>query len=550
LEAEPRNQRSPERAVTKQGVSFPHLSCQNFSVTSRGEMNSPNRKNPHVSSFTRTLRRKRLQLGCFGLVLGWACAALTMESSDGEHLARLHFSVATPGGLTANEVAQRAQATGLTILAQGQALAAAQARLEQALAAFLPKLTLTARYTRLSLYKQPALQTLPRGALDPVATDPRVAANPSTAALAQDMIQAYDNAASVGSRFPVIPNQYLLQAGLIIPVSDYAFRLSWQYAAASHSVRAAALEQRAAGATTSADARVLYYTWLQAVAHQLVAERSLAQAKQHLEDSELNFRAGLVPDADVSRVRAQVAKAELVLQNSRNVAALRAEQIKMVMHDTSQRKYVPGEDLSRNLGSYAISDSVNSLQAEALVNRLEIRALDETAWSLSKEAKAEAASSWPQLSIFGDVITARPNSRIIPAVDEFRTSWDFGAQLVWIPSDVPGANALASESRAKSEQVKFQKAALRDNVALEVFESYQHVKQAVLAVETSLRELESAEENYNARRELFRSGQATSAELTDAELDWTRAQLDVIDNLADLRIARVHLDHATGRDIK
>lgn len=490
----------------------------------------------------------RVQTIWFALILGWVHAAGASEPAGSAEPLPAPLSLSTPGGLTADEVARRAEATGLNIKARGRALAAAEAGLAQALAAFLPKMTLTAQYTRLSSYQQPALQTLPAGALNAISTDPRVAANPAAQALAEDIIQAYDNAAMVGSRFPLLLNQYLAQASLIVPISDYVLRLSWQYAAASHSVQAAEFEQRAARATTRANARVLYYTWLRAIAQVIIASRSLDQAQQHLGDVERHFRAGIVPKADVSRVRAQVANAELVLQAGRNVADLREEQIKLVMHDDSSAHYVPGEELSLDPGSPSVSDTVKSLQEEAIANRLEIRALDETAWSFVQQAKAAQAAGWPQLSLSGNLTTARPNPRIIPATDQFRTTWEVGAQLVWVPSDMPGANAVASQSRAKSEEVQFQKAELRDSVALEVFQAYQQIKEAAVAVETASTEIESAEETYTARRALFRSGRTTSADLTDAELVWARAQLDAINSQADLRIARVRLDHATGRD--
>jgi outer membrane protein TolC len=50
------------------------------------------------------------------------------------------------------------------------------------------------------------------------------------------------------------------------------------------------------------------------------------------------------------------------------------------------------------------------------------------------------------------------------------------------------------------------------------------------------------------RRELFRNGRATSVELTDAEVQWTEAQLDVVSARVDQRVAQVKLLHATGDD--
>jgi outer membrane protein TolC len=52
------------------------------------------------------------------------------------------------------------------------------------------------------------------------------------------------------------------------------------------------------------------------------------------------------------------------------------------------------------------------------------------------------------------------------------------------------------------------------------------------------------------RRLLFLNGRATSVELTDAETERSRAQLEVIGARIDHRIAEVRLAHATGNDVR
>jgi outer membrane protein TolC len=58
------------------------------------------------------------------------------------------LSPAVPGGLTSSEVAARARATSYRAAQQSEALAQAEARLDQALVAYYPKLTLSAVYQR------------------------------------------------------------------------------------------------------------------------------------------------------------------------------------------------------------------------------------------------------------------------------------------------------------------------------------------------------------------------------------------------------------------
>ena len=66
---------------------------------------------------------------------------------------------------------------------------------------------------------------------------------------------------------------------------------------------------------------------------------------------------------------------------------------------------------------------------------------------------------------------------------------------------------------------------------------------------TSERGLAAAEESYRVRRALFQNGRSTSVELTDAETERSRAQLESISARLDHRIAQVRLVHAVGDDV-
>jgi outer membrane protein TolC len=132
----------------------------------------------------------------------------------------------------------------------------------------------------------------------------------------------------------------------------------------------------------------------------------------------------------------------------------------------------------------------------------------------------------------------------------WRGTWDVGIQLTWTPNDTATASATASGIEAQRAKIEAQKGQLRDALRAEVFDAVQSVRESEVAVETSERGLKSAEEAYRARAEAFKYGRASSVELTDAETDLLRARLEMINANAALRIARVKLEHAAGRDAK
>jgi len=142
---------------------------------------------------------------------------------------------------------------------------------------------------------------------------------------------------------------------------------------------------------------------------------------------------------------------------------------------------------------------------------------------------------------------ANPNSRVFPATDEFRGSWDTGVQLTWLLSDAVSAGAKTAQVEARADSISERRAELVDSIRLEVLDADQDVREAQVATTTSARGLAAAEESYRARRLLYQNGRATTVELLDAETDLTRARLDALGAFIDSRVAAVQLDYALGR---
>jgi outer membrane protein len=127
-------------------------------------------------------------------------------------------------------------------------------------------------------------------------------------------------------------------------------------------------------------------------------------------------------------------------------------------------------------------------------------------------------------------------------------TWAVGAALTWTDTDIllGITNGHVNEARAQSTEA--QVLSMRDGIRDEVLQAFQAVREAEVAIDTTKRALAAAEESYRVRRALFRADRATSTELSGSENSLTRARFDVVNARIDLRVARVRLLHATGRD--
>jgi outer membrane protein TolC len=441
----------------------------------------------------------------------------------------LDAELGASGGLTADQVAERAAETSPSVAGRGAELSAASATLDRATLAYLPTTTLTGRYSRLSDTRNGSLGNL-------------VAAPGAPPGPLADGTPLVNVPLSIDSPL----NQYVLQAGVSVPLSDYLLRLRSSRAAAVQGVASATNNLDASRRKAAADARLAYYDWVRARLSASVAEQALTLARAHLGDAQTAFSLGTVSNADVLRVESQLAENELLVTTSQNLSTLSEERLRTVQHDTSARPYRIGEDVRQALPG-AAEQPIAALWEEALRSRPELGALSAEARGQLAQASVERASYAPRLDVFANAQYSNPNSRVFPQTDEFRGSWDAGVQLTWVISDAASAGARSEVAEARARSAEQRRAELADAIRIDVLDAAQGVRRAQVAKQTSARGLAAAEESYRARRLLYQNGRATTVELLDAETDLTRARLDALSALIDARVAAVRLAYAVGR---
>jgi outer membrane protein len=91
-----------------------------------------------------------------------------------------------------------------------------------------------------------------------------------------------------------------------------------------------------------------------------------------------------------------------------------------------------------------------------------------------------------------------------------------------------------------------QAGSIADTIAFQVTEAYRNLVTARLAIDRSRPAVTQSEENYRLVRARAKVGDATSAEITDAESTLTRAQQAYLNSIHDYLIALVRLEYAMG----
>jgi cobalt-zinc-cadmium efflux system outer membrane protein len=341
-------------------------------------------------------------------------------------------------------------------------------------------------------------------------------------------------------------NQYMAQANLTVPVSDYLISTRHIVQAARGNRRAAELSAQVTRHNLGLEGTLAYYAWVRARLEHVAAELSLDQYREHSRVAQAAVEAGRLLPADALRAQAELASAELRRDHSSSAVTISAAHLRTLLREPTGTAHEIGEDVLHAPALAAAPSQVQLLQ-EAQAQRVELQALAESEAALAKQAAATDAKRYPRLDMFGNAYYANPHPRLIPPQEEWTASWDVGVQVTWVPNELGIASATVRASEAEQRALRQEAAALRDRIALEVIEASQRQQDAQQRVEVSWRVLQAAESAHAARQALYDAGRTTLAELMTAEAQRLDAQLAVVAALIDTRVAHARLAHALGR---
>jgi outer membrane protein len=431
--------------------------------------------------------------------------------------------------LTAASSADGAVRASYEAAAARSAQGAARARVDQASYAFLPKLTVSARYTRLSDFTPSPLFPFAIAATDAPAGTP----SPPTASTGPVSIA------------PILDN-YALDATLTLPVTDYVLRLARGLEAAKHGREAAEWETVVANSRARLAGKISFYEWVRTNASVDAAKQNVAEQRAHLTDVTSQLGQGNASRADALRVDSAVASAEATLAEADAQQAAAEVRLRTLLHISDSASLTTRDAVNTPLESVARNKA--EWLSEAYRTRAELRGLDAAESAARAQARVARATYVPTVGAFANATYANPNPRYFPPEAAWHATWAVGVSATWAPTDIPGAHASASEADARGDALAAQRNALRDALAVEVVQYLESVRAADTKVIATDKQLESALEAHRVTRSLFANARATTSNVLDAETDLARARFAWINARVDARVARARLEHAAGRD--
>ncbi len=487
-----------------------------------------------------------LTLSCLAPVPSPATIQLQPEAEaqpeDRIEAGRLEPIPVSSGGLTADEVATKAVAAAPSIEGKRADVDLAESRVSGVVNSFVPQVTLSASYTRLSdvnvQFGSGALVGAANAGLLGVGMCP----DGSGGQCVVDSAGAPVGAAAFD--IPQVLNQFSLQAKVSVPISDYVLRTYRGLKAAKRSKRAAEVTTEAEARRVAVDARIAYYDWVRTKAQVVATEETIRSANARLGDVKLSFGAGLRTEADVKRIEALVANATSANLQARGFEELSREQLSMLMNEPV-KPWAVGEDVMSSDGE-PIKPELEAAVAEALRNRPELEALDLNDKAIADGMKTEKAGYYPSLSAFGEATYANPNQRYFPLVAEWNPTWSVGLQLVYTINGPLTARQSIRELQGQRRSLNAQEESLRRGIRMEVSQAYIDHKTARGRLKLSEVSSEASDAAYEAVAIQFAEGKATATDVIEAEGQRLDSFLQAYNARIDLRVAETKLEYAMG----
>ncbi|MFH1390506.1 MAG: TolC family protein [Candidatus Margulisiibacteriota bacterium] len=418
--------------------------------------------------------------------------------------------------LTLKESVDFAMNNSPAVLAAHKKLSAANAKLAQAVGAFLPTVKLDANYGK--SYSDPSVMQVT------VAT--------SQGAVTQDFTTGTD-ATVTAKGWGASLTQPLFVAAL------------WPgYNIARNIVDLAQEEYKKAQLEVAFNVTQNYFGVLKAIKYVELSKESNEMAESHLNQIKMMLAAGVSTRADQLRGEVQLANSEVGLTKAKNALELAKDAFNNSL----------GRDLEQpvDLKDEGFTGTFSNLPEYKEVFRLALENRPDWRIYLFNENIARESLRVSQLEYLPTLLlSAQTGNRVTeyPGYGSSTNSWSVIGAASWTIFDGLGRENRIKEAVANLEAQKEAEEQVRNGVALEVRDVYLTLKSASETIASAKKAVASAEENQKVMTSRFASGAGTNIEVLDAQVSLTQARINYLQSLFDLETAKAKLNKVIGKEV-
>jgi outer membrane protein TolC len=341
---------------------------------------------------------------------------------------------------------------------------------------------------------------------------------------------------------PSIVNNYLLRATLAQPIFT-GFRLQSSQEMAEMLAQATQEEFGRDRADVVYATRSAYWHLLRAQEVKKSVDETVEQVRAHVVDAQNLLEQGLATNNDVLKIQVQLSNSELLQIEAKNAVQLARLALNNVMSLPLGTVVSPVSPLMPERTESLNPDSLVSL---ALENRPDLKGMEYRVKAGEAGVTAAKSGWYPQIALVANYVNAKPNQRIVPAVELFRDTWEIGVNFSFDIWNWLTTAHQTTQAEAQLLQTEDQLGTLRDGVALEVTESTLGLIEAKEKIGVAAKTVTQAEENFRITNEKYKEGLVLTSDLLDADVDLLRAKTSYTQALVEYELSLAKLEKSLG----
>jgi OMF family outer membrane factor len=284
-----------------------------------------------------------------------------------------------------------------------------------------------------------------------------------------------------------------------------------------------------------------------------IGQEGVRSSLVSLRDARARFQAGVATKLEVLEAETQLARDEQLLTNALALQAI-ARRALAALLDLPQEVTPTAADPARVVGTWMPSLQQSILAAFAFREELDQVLLDISI--ANSTANASLANVQPLLRIFNSFGVGRSYGYLETGIQDparpSNSSWSadnaFGLNLSWKLYDGGEARATYRRNKQVADENRYRFADKRDQIRLEVEESFYELEKNNRNILTTSREVISAREALRLARLRFQAGVTTQREVVDNQRDLTQAEVRYSNAISEYNKRLIQLSRRTGLD--
>jgi outer membrane protein len=319
-------------------------------------------------------------------------------------------------------------------------------------------------------------------------------------------------------------------------ICDFGRRLGrYRQAGLAHDI--AQLQTERAYQTVANEVSVAYYQVLRTRALQKTARDAVRRADDDLDVARKLAKGGVLEKEKVLRVEVQLAQSQQLLDAAESAQAVAVAALNLAIGLNVNAPTCIEEVAEIPPFAQSLCDCL-----QVAVNRRREFQVARDSVQVAEEGRGVAKADFaPKIVVDGlllDFEQSAPRGHADLAAGFIKLEWGLfeGGRRM--------AELRAADSKIRSAMAQAE--SIADTIAFQVTEAYRRLMTARRGIDHSRPAVAQAEENQRLVRARAKQGDATSAEITDAESTLTRAQQDYLNAIHDYLIALARLEYAMG----